>query len=114
MIGMDETDPNQPVLFTVKVPPWISSRRSLLVRARAARSWIRSFTPLIDELIGVGDDRHDQPVVDRHRDADVHRLLEDDLVLGELAVEGRVLAQGLGHGLDDGGDVAEPIPSRAL
>ena len=35
MIGMDETDPNQPVLLTVKVPPWISSSFSLLLRARA-------------------------------------------------------------------------------
>ena len=114
MIGMDETDPNQPVLLTVKVPPWISSSLSLLLRARAARSWIRWLTPLIESWSALCDDRHQQPVVDGDRDPDVHGLLQDDLVLGELAVHGRVLAQRFGHRLDHRGDVAEADPSRAL
>ena len=48
MMGIDVTDPNQPVLFTVKVPPWMSSSRSLFERARAARSCTWRFTPLIE------------------------------------------------------------------
>ena len=72
MIGMVETDPNQPVLFTVNVPPWISSSFSLLLRARAARSW--TVVHAADrELVRVVDDRHQQAVVDGDRDADVHR-----------------------------------------
>jgi hypothetical protein len=48
MIGIELTDPNQPVLFTVKVPPWSSSSRSLPAFALAEMSRMRALTPLID------------------------------------------------------------------
>ncbi len=46
-IGMDVIDPNHPVLFTVKVPPVSSSRRSLPALARDEMSRMRPLTPLM-------------------------------------------------------------------
>ena len=66
------------------------------------------------QLVRVVDDRHQQAVVDRHGDPDVHLLLEDDAILGELAVQGRVLAQRLGGSLDDRGDIADADPLARL
>ena len=48
MIGIVMFEPNQPVLSSVKVPPWRSSRRSLLARARAATSAIARLRPAIE------------------------------------------------------------------
>jgi hypothetical protein len=40
MMGIVSTDPAEPLLEIVNVPPLISSGISFLVRARPARSWI--------------------------------------------------------------------------
>ena len=60
------------------------------------------------------DDGHQEPVVDRHRDPDVHGLLEDHPIFRELAVHHGVLAEGLGDGLDDDRHVADADPFARL
>ena len=59
MIGVDSIDPNTPPLLIVYVPP-VSSSTVSRPPARACRNR-RSFLDVGDrQLVGVGDDRHDE------------------------------------------------------
>ena len=78
MIGIVRLEPNQPVLSIVNVLPPKSSRRSLPARARAGDVGDRPVQAADRELVDVADDRHQQAVVDRDRDAHVDAPLGED------------------------------------
>ena len=108
MIGMPNSAPKTPGLVIVNVPPATSSGLSCFARARFARSAIgaaqarrRFFSSAF--LI----DRHDQPPVERDRDADVDVLVIDDVVAVDRGVDDRHGAQRVDRRLDDERHVGE-------
>ncbi len=102
------------MLSTVNVPPPKSSRRSLFALARAGHVGDRDVQAVDRELVRVADDRHDQPVVDRHGHADVDPALGHQALLGPVGVERRGLLEGDGGRLDDERDEAEADPLLGL
>ena len=108
MIGTVRIDPNQPVLSTVKVPPWRSSSRSLFDRARAARSWMARLMPLIESWSASWMTGTIRPFVDGDGDADVDPPLPQQAFLGVVGVEVGVAVEGLDHGLDHERQEAQP------
>ena len=103
MIGVPISAPKTPGFVIVKVPPLISSGVSFLARARSARSTSAREQAEQVHLLGVLDDRHDEPlgVVDRHRDAEVDVALDDDLVAADLGVDPRPVRDRVDDGAHD-------------
>ena len=94
MIGIVSTEPAEPLLVSVNVPPVISSGLSLRVRARSARSLISRAMAREPLGLGVADDRGQQAlVVEIDGDAEVDVVVHDELVVADAGVEVRELAQ---------------------
>ena len=93
--------PKPPGLVIEKVPRWISSGSSFLVRARSARSLIAAGDAEQRQLVGVPDDGDDQAPVQRHGDAEIDVAAEDGALTHHGGVEHRVLRGG-----------CRPLPSR--
>ena len=77
----------------VNVPPCTSSGFSFFDRARVREILDRAAQPEQILLVGVPDHRHDQPLIERHRDAEVDVLLVDDVVAVDRGVDDRERAQ---------------------
>ena len=84
-----------------KVEPVYSSGFSFFSRARPASSRTSAGDLAHALAVGVADHGRDQPLVHRHRHADVHAVVEADGLAGPRGVHPRVLAQRGRHGLDD-------------
>ena len=101
MIGWVMIEPVQPVLSSVNVPPWMSSRRSFWPRDCVGELADRRFRPWMLSAIGVLDDRHDEPVLDGHGDPQVDCLAAPVALFGVVGVEVGVFLErldgGLGH-----------------
>ena len=97
MIGSPTSVPNTPGLVIVKVPFCTSSGDSFLERARSARSLMAARGAEQVELVGAADHRHDEPPVERHRDAEVDVPPVERALAHDGRVEHRMLAQGLRH-----------------
>ena len=95
------------MLSIVKVPPPKSSTRSLFSAGPPGDLGDCLVEPVDRELVGVADHRHDQPVVDRNRDADVDPALGQQAGIGPVGVERRVAPERLDGRLDDERDVAQ-------
>ena len=81
MIGIVSTEPAEPLLVMVNVPPEISSGLSLRVRARSARSKISRAIAAQPLGLGVADDRREQAlVVEVDGDAEVDEVVDDQVV----------------------------------
>ena len=94
MIGIVSTDPAEPLLEIVNVPPWISSGLSLRVRARLARSLISRASALQPLGLGAADHRRQQTlVVEVDGDAEIDVVVDDELVVADAGVEVRELGQ---------------------
>ena len=95
MIGIVSTEPAEPLLEIVNVPPLISSGISFFVRARPARSLMCAGDRPQPQVLGVADDRHDEAlVVEVDGDAEVDEAVDDEVVLADAGVEVRELERG--------------------
>ena len=107
MIGTLMSVPYGPGLVIVNVLPCTSSGMSCLARARVATSLIALRQAGHAHRVGALDDRDDQAVVERDRDAEVHVALQDQLVAAELGVHVRVCQQRVADRLRDERHVGE-------
>ncbi len=88
MIGIVSTEPAEPLLVMVNVPPAISSGSSFVRGARSARSLISLAIAPQPLALGVADDRHEQTlVVEVDGDAEVDEVVHDQLVVADARVE---------------------------
>ncbi len=107
MMGVEATLPRDPGLLTVKVPPETSSGPS----SSAPRAPDRVVYPAGEardvQLVGAGDDRHDQGVLEVNGDADVDLSPQDDPLPVPHGVQDRVLLEPLYRRRDDEGQIGE-------
>ena len=85
----------------MNVPPRSSSGRSERPRAPSTSRRVSAAISARLLPVGVGDDRHEQRVVDRNGDADVDARVALDAPVDVRRVESRKLAQNECGGLDD-------------
>ena len=96
MIAIVSTDPAEPLLEIVNVPPLISSGLSFFVFARPARSLISRAMArrrLVSASRMTGTIR--PVVVEVDGDAEVDEVVHDELVLADAGVEVRELGEGV-------------------
>ena len=99
MIALNSSTPNMPRLLIVKWPlPMFSSRP---LRACSTTRFVSAASSAERQRVDVGHDRHDEPIVDADRDADVGVRILDDFVADDLAPHGRKLADRPADGQDD-------------
>ena len=94
MIGIVSTEPAEPLLEIVNVPPWISSGLSLRVFARLARSLISRAMARKRLVSALRIDRRQQTLVlEVDGDAEVDVVVHDERVVDDAGVEVRELGE---------------------
>lgn len=109
MIGMVSTDPAEPLLEIVKVPPAISSGDNLRLRATGE---IVDLTSDRSQALafGAAHDRNQQtPVIEIDRDAEVDVTVHHEVVAVDARVHVREVGQRIDHRASDEGQVREAV-----
>ena len=103
MIGVSNSAPRLPVLVSVKVPPPSSSGRDLVRAGPLGQVGDLARDPAEAEVAGVVDDRHQQPALGVHRDAEVLGVVVGDRagLLVDRGVHRRVRLERLDGGLGE-------------
>ena len=115
MIGIVNTEPAEPLLEIVNVPPWISSGLSLRLRARLARSLISRASAFKPLGLGAADHGRQQTlVVEVDGDAEIDVVVDDELVVADAGVEVRELGQPVDDRPGDERQVREAEALRRL
>ena len=110
MIGPDAIEPSAPVLLTVNVPPGqVVHRQAALARAHRRGRALPSARPATLFWSASRTTGTTSPFGDGDGDPDVDPLLEHDALVGPARVQGRVLAEGLDHRLDEERQVGQLV-----
>ena len=89
MMAANSDTPNMPMLEIEKPPPWNSSGFSL-PRARASGQVLHLAADRRQALlVGLADDRRDQPIRDGDGDADIDIVVEHHAVVGPARIHRR-------------------------